>query len=203
MLNTNKIRKEFLIYKKQTNVHYFDSAASSLKPKAVIKALHDYYAYNGSNVHRGVYKLAAEATDSYEETRNAVASFIGAKVDEIIFTKGTSHSLNMLAHSLKKQLKTGDEVIVSQLEHHSSVLPWLMACKETGAILKFIPLDETFKITVANFKKVLTKNTKIVALNHVSNTMGYITPVKEITRLSHKRGAIVIFDAQLIERHLK
>lgn len=203
MIDVKKIRSLFPIYKDKPNISYLDSAASSLKLKSVIKSLSDYYLKNGSNVHRGVYKLAAEATEGYEKTREVVADFLNAEVEEIIFTKGTSHGLNMLVNSLKKNLKPGDEVISSQLEHHSSVLPWLVACKETGAMLKFIPLNEENKITVKNFSKVLTNQTRVVALTHSANTMGYLTPIKEITKLAHKKGALVILDAAQSASHIK
>lgn len=201
-MKIKEIRNQFKIYEKYPNLHYFDTAASSLKLTAVAEAISNYYLYNGTNVHRGVYRLAAEATNDFETTRDLVAKFINASPEEIVFTKGTSHSLNMLASSLKKNLKPGDEVITSQLEHHSSVLPWLVACQEVGAKLRFIPLDDDFKITVKNFKSVLNDKTKVVAITHVANTMGYLTPIVEITKLAHERDAIVILDAAQSIAHL-
>ena len=173
---------------------YLDSAASSLKPKAVIDAINDYYLNYSVNIERGVYKLALDATKRVEESRENIARFINANPEEVIFTRGASNSLNMVALMLKRTLHEGDEVIVSELEHHSSFLPWLDVKREKNIKLVFVPLTKEGKITVENFKSVLSSKTKAVCLTHVSNVLGYKTDVKEIAKLAHEVGAIVSID---------
>lgn len=194
MINVEAIRKQFLVYKKYPNLRFFDSAASSLKHKNVVKAMTDYLSYNGTNVHRGVYSLAQEATDLYEKGRTDVARFIGSKPEEVIFTKSTTHALNMLARGLKDLLQKGDEIVLSGLEHHSNLLPWLELASEQGLIVKWIT-PEDGKITIPNFKKVLSSRTRLVITHHISNVMGYITPIEKMIELSHKVGAYVVLDA--------
>ena len=183
---------------------YLDTAATSLKPEAVINTVNHYNQDLSSNIHRGMYKAAVETTQAYEETREVVAKFINAKVDEIIFTRGTTESLNLVAYSYGlNNLNSKDEIIVSELEHHSSFLPWQYIAKKTGAILKFVKLDKTGRITVDAFKDVITDKTKIVALTYVSNIMGYITPIKEIIDIAHHYNAKVVVDAAQAIQHLK
>jgi cysteine desulfurase/selenocysteine lyase len=203
MMDVDKIRLDFPVYQKQPKITYLDSAASSLKVKFVIDELDHYYQTLGVNVHRGSYDLAYEATKLYEDARETVAKFINASTEEIIFTKGTTSALNLIANAYKDILKPGDEIVTSELEHHSSLLPWMMVAKKTGAKLVYIPLSTIGRITVEGFKSVLTKNTKIVALTHVSNVMGYLTPIKEITKLAKEVNAIVILDAAQSVPHLK
>lgn len=188
------MKELFPVYSKNKDLIYLDSAASSLKPKAVIDAINDYYLNYSVNIERGVYKLALDATRRVEESRENIARFINANPEEVIFTRGASNSLNMVALMLKRTLKDGDEVIVSELEHHSSFLPWLDVKREKNIKLIFVPLTKDGKITVENFKSVLSSQTKVVALTHVSNVLGYKTDVKEIVRLSHEVGAIVSID---------
>ena len=198
-----KYKNDFPIFESHKNLTYLDNAAMALKPKCVIDAVDNYYRNYGCNVHRGVYELSYEATDMYENARRVIASFINANENEVIFTRGTSSSLNLVALSYgMDNLKAGDEVITSELEHHSSHMPWFNVSKKTGATLKYVPLNDEGRITVDNFKKVLTKNTKVVALNYVSNVMGYITPIKEIIKLAHEVGAIVIVDAAQAIPHM-
>lgn len=189
-----KIKEAFPVFKKYPQMRYFDSAASAFKHQSVIDAMHSYLAYNGANVHRGVYGLAAEATNLYEEARQITADFIGAKNDNIVFTKSTTHSLNMVARGLEDLLQAGDEIIVSKLEHHSNLLPWLELAKRKKLVVRFIELDQGM-ITIEAFKKVLNVKTKVVATHHMSNVMGYITPLKQMTQLAHEVGALVIVDA--------
>lgn len=204
MIDVNEIRKHFAVYDKYPNLCYLDSAASALKLKEVNESLFNYMAYNGTNVHRGVYKLSYEATNEYEETREIVAKFINAKTEEIVFTRGASAALNLVALSYGLNfLKSGDEIISSELEHHSSQMPWLNVANKTGAKINYIELDAESKITIENFKKLLNKNTKVVALTHVSNVMGYLTPIKEIIKLAHEVGAVVIVDGAQSVPHLK
>ena len=203
MLDTNSIKKDFPILIKNPDLAYLDSAASSLKPSCVINKIKEYYEEYGVNVHRGVYGLSYKATDEYEETRNVVAKFLNASSEEIVFTKGTTASLNLVASSYgMANINEGDEIIVSELEHHSSVMPWQEVAKIKKAKLVFVPLDNEGRITVENFKSVLTNKTKIVALTYVSNVMGYISPIKEIIELAHKANAIVVVDAAQAAPHL-
>jgi cysteine desulfurase / selenocysteine lyase len=202
MMDVLSIRQDFPVYQKQPKLTYLDSAASSLKVKSVIDQIDHYYHTLGVNVHRGAYDLAYEATRLYEEARSTVASFIGAETDEIIFTRGTTSSLNMIAYAYREILKPGDEIITSELEHHSSLLPWMITAQKTGAVLKYVPLSKEGRITIEGFQSVLSINTKVVALTHVSNVMGYLTPIEEITRLAHQQGAVVVLDAAQSVPHM-
>jgi len=203
MIDVNKIRKDFPIYEKHKQLTYLDSAASSLKLRVITEQMDHYYHALGVNVHRGAYDLAYEATKLYEDSRNIVAEYINAKPEDIIFTKGTTSALNLIAHAYRHILKPGDEIITSELEHHSSLLPWMMNAQKTGAILKYIPLTKEGRITVEGFKSVLSPQTKIVAITHVSNVMGYETPIVDITALAHQNNAIVILDAAQSAPHQK
>lgn len=197
------LRDDFPVLKKNPNLVYLDSAASSIKPKCVIDAIDYYYNNLSVNVNRGVYSLSYQATDMYEETRKRIAKFINCKEEEVVFTRGASASLNLVAQSLEDLINEGDEIITSELEHHSSVMPWMNVANKKKAIIKYIPLDEDNKITVENFKKVLTDKTKIVAINHVSNVIGYTTPIKEITKLAHEKNALVSVDGAQSIPHMK
>lgn len=204
MLDVNKIRKGFKIYEKNPNLVYLDSAATSLKPEVVLDKMMEYYHQYGVNIHRGVYRLSYTATDEYDKARNKIASFINAKDEEIVFTKNVSESLNFIALTYgDKVLNEGDEVITSELEHHSSVLPWMKICEKKKAHLKYIPLNDEKRITIDNFKKVLTPKTKVIALTYVSNVMGYVTPIKEIIKIAHERNITVIVDAAQAIQHFK
>lgn len=203
MISVSKIRQDFPVYQKQPKLTYLDSAASSLKVKSVIDQIDHYYMSLGVNVHRGAYDLAYEATRLFEEARATVAHFINANDEEVIFTRGTTSALNFVANALRDSLKPGDEIITSELEHHSSLLPWMMAAKKTGAKLIYIPLSQEGRITVENFKSVLSDQTRVVAITHVSNVMGYLTPIKEITKLAHQKNATVILDAAQSVPHMK
>ena len=204
MIDVKKIRENFIIYQKQPNLCYLDSAASSLKVKQAVDVIDRYYHTLGVNVHRGAYELAYEATKQYEDARITVSRFINSESEEsIVFTRGTTSSLNLVAHGLSHQLHEGDEIITSELEHHSSILPWMVVAKKTQAKLVYIPLTDEGRITVDNFKKVLSDRTKVVALTHVSNAMGYKTPIKEIAQLAHQKKAIVILDAAQSVPHMK
>ena len=207
-LGVNKIREDFEILKKTMNgkpLVYLDSAATALKPKAVLDAMECYHTQASANVHRGVYKISNEATEMYEGARKTVAEFINASSErEIVFTKGATESLNLVAMSYGlHNLKLGDEILTTELEHHSSFLPWQNVAKVTGATLKFVPLSEDGRITIDNFKSALTASTKVVAINHVSNVMGYISPIKEICELAHSKDAVVVVDAAQSAPHLK
>jgi len=196
------VKKDFPLFD-HNDIVYLDTAATALTPKNVVNALCAYYNESSANVHRGVYKLSHEATNRYNETRQAVADFIGADFDEIVFTRGASSALNLVAFGYGlANLQEGDEIVVSELEHHSNFLPWQQVAKKTGAKLVYVPLSETGRIEVEAFESVVNANTKIVALTHVSNVMGYITPIREITKIAHKHGAVVSVDAAQSAPHI-
>ncbi len=203
MIDAKKIKNDFPVLVNHPEQIYLDSAASALKTKSVIDHIDYYYNHLGTNVHRGAYDLSQQTTSLYEKSRSKVATFINASENEVIFTRGTTTALNMVAGSLRERLNEGDEVITSELEHHSSIIPWMMATKRSGAKLNYIPLTDEGRITVENFKTVLTDKTKVVAITYVSNVMGYITPLKEIIKLAHEKGAIVIVDAAQAAPHLQ
>jgi cysteine desulfurase/selenocysteine lyase len=202
MMNEKEIRKDFPVFSKQPQLVYLDSAASALKVRRAIDGVDAYYTSLGVNVHRGAYSLAYEATKLFEDARQTVARFIGAHTEEIVFTRGATSALNMVAHAYRDILKPGDEIITSELEHHSSFLPWQVIAKKTGAKLVYIPLTKEGRITVEAFKSVLTDRTKVVALTHASNVMGYVTPLKDIISLAHQKKAIVIVDAAQSVPHM-
>jgi len=207
MLDLTKIRKDFKILTETMNnkpLVYLDSAATALKPTAVLEAMDVYNTKKTANVHRGVYQLGAEATDLYESARATVAKFMNAASErEIIFTRGVTEALNLVATSYGlHNLKPGDEILTTELEHHSSFLPWQNVAKITGATLKMIPLNEEGRLTAENVKSALTDNTKVIAFNYVSNVMGYVAPVKEICQLAQEKGAITVVDAAQAAPHL-
>ena len=200
-MDIKEIRKQFPIYDNIPNLVYLDSGATALKPKCVLDKMNEYYSSYGVNIHRGVYSLSYQATDEYDKARDIVAKFINSDFKEVVFTKNVSDALNKICLMLENNLNESDEVITSELEHHSSVLPWMKACERRNATLKYIPLNHEGRITIDNFKKVLTSKTKIVALTLVSNVMGYLTPIKEIIDLAHEVGAVVIVDAAQAIQH--
>lgn len=204
MLDVDKLKKDIPLFKNNPHLVYLDSGATSLKPQFVLDKMTEYYLEYGVNIHRGVYELSYRATEEFDNARKKIAKFINAQFEEVIFTRGTTNSLNMVAQTYGyDNINPGDEIITSELEHHSSLLPWMQVAKSKGAILKYIPLDESGRITVEAFKSVLSEKTKVVAITYVSNVMGYITPIKEITRLARQYGAIVIVDAAQAVPHFK
>ena len=199
ILDIEKIRSDFPILSRKVNGYplvYLDNGASSQKPKQVIDAISYYYQYENSNIHRGIHTLSQEATTTYEEARITVQKFINAKHShEIIFTEGTTESINLIASSFgKKHLSAGDEIIISTMEHHSNIVPWQMICEEKGAILKVVPINGKGEFIMEEYNNLLSEKTKIVSINHVSNTLGTINPVKEIIEKAHKHGAFVLVD---------
>ena len=204
MNNLLNIRSDFDVLNNNKDLVYLDSSATSLKPKCVVDKINEYYNNYGVNVNRGVYQLSYKATEEYEETRGIVAAFLNASEEEIVFTKGASNGLNMIAASYgMDNISEGDEIITSELEHHSSLLPWIRVAEKKNAKIVYVPLDKDGRITVENFKKVLTNKTKVVALTHISNVMGYITPIEEIIVQAHEVGAIVIVDGAQSVPHIK
>lgn len=204
MLDVAKIRKNFKIYDKYPNLVYLDTAATSLKPEVVIDKMNEYYREYGVNIHRGVYHLSYKATDEYDKAREKVAKFINAKDEEVVFTKNVSDSLNFIALTYgDKILNAGDEVITSELEHHSNVLPWMKICEKKKASLRYIKLNDEKRITIEDFKEAITPKTKVVALTYVSNVMGYTTPIKDIIKIAHDNNITVIVDAAQAIQHFK
>ena len=206
MLDISKIRDQFPILKREVNgrdLVYFDNGASTQKPQSVIDTITNYYKDENSNVHRGVHFLSGLATDKFEETRETIRQFIGAKHShEIIFTKGTTDSINLVANGFRSLLGKGDEIIVSELEHHSNIVPWQLCCEYSGAILKVIPLKDNGELDMKEFKNLLSENTKVVALSHVSNALGTINPIEELIEKSHKVGAKVLIDGAQASSHI-
>ncbi|KHO45041.1 MAG: cysteine desulfurase / selenocysteine lyase [archaeon GW2011_AR4] len=200
MIDNQKVRKDFPFL--ESGLIYFDNAATSQKPRQVIEKLGTFYEKHNANVHRGVYRLSEEATVLYENARKHISSFMNALPEEVIFTKNTTESLNLLAYSLKKSLRAGDEIVLTRLEHHSNLVPWQQVCKETGAILRYIELDKEGNIDFPSAEKMITKKTRIVATTYISNVLGTIVPVKEIVRLAGKAGAISIIDAAQAAPHM-
>ncbi len=207
-MNIQEIRKQFPILHQQVNNHplvYLDSAATSQKPVQVIEAVDRYYREYNSNVHRGVHTLGTLATDGYEGAREKVRKFINAKaVQEIVFVRGTTTGINTVAASYARpNLKEGDEIVITPMEHHSNIIPWQQVAKATGATLKYIPLQEDGTIALADVEKTVTANTKIVSVMYVSNVLGTINPVKEIAAIAHKNGAVMVVDGAQSTPHMK
>jgi cysteine desulfurase/selenocysteine lyase len=196
----DKIKKDFPILK---NVVYLDNAATTQKPKAVIKRITDYYEKENANIHRGVYKLSQNATKAYEDAHKTVANFINATQEEIIFTSGTTESLNLLAYSLQKNISKGDEILLTELEHHSNLVPWQQLAKRTGAILKFIPIKKDFTLDYKEAEKLITEKTKILSVVHVSNATGTVNDVEKLCSLAKKQDAITIIDGAQSAPHMK
>ncbi|MBF2581299.1 cysteine desulfurase [Listeria welshimeri] len=208
MIDIQKIRADFPILDQEINekpLAYLDNAATSQKPKQVIEALTHYYEFDNANVHRGVHTLAARATDAYESARVKVAKFIHAReVAEIIFTRGTTSAINLVVDSYAEaNIEAGDEIVISYLEHHSNLIPWQQLAKRKGAVLKYIELEEDGTISVEQAKKTISEKTKIVALAHVSNVLGTITPIREIAAIAHKFGAVILVDGAQAVPHME
>ena len=201
--NVKKIRADFPIYDNNPNLIYLDSGATSLKPKCGLNKMNEYYTNYGVNIHRGVYHLSYKATLEYDKARENVASFINAKDKEIIFTKNTSDSLNMLCLMYSKMLSKGDEIISSYLEHHSSILPWMVSAKENGFKIKFAELNKNGRLSINAIKDKISVKTKVIVVTYISNVLGYINDIKEIVRIAHEKGIIVIVDAAQAIQHVK
>ena len=200
MINLEKIRKDFPILNEKVNgkdLVYLDNAATSQKPKEVIDSLVSYYEKYNSNVHRGVHALSIKATDEFEKSRIKIQKFINAKSsNEIIFTRNASESLNLIAYSWgKDNIKSDDEIFITPFEHHSNIVPWQMLCKEKGAILKYLPLNNNGDIDIDKFSKEISKKTKLVSVTHMSNVLGTVLPLEEIIDLAKKYNAVTVVDA--------
>ena len=208
LFDVQKIRKDFPILLRTMNgkpLIYFDNGATSQKPQQVIDALIKYYTVQNANIHRGVHRLSQDTTVEYENARVTVQKHIGAKHEhEIIFTSGTTGSINFVATTFgKKFVNAGDEIIVSEMEHHSNILPWQQLCEEKNAVLKVIPITDTGELGMDEYKKLLTAKTKLVAITHVSNTLGTVNPVKEIISIAHSKNIPVLVDGAQSIPHIK
>jgi cysteine desulfurase/selenocysteine lyase len=206
-LNVAEIRKQFPVLHQHVNgkpLVYLDNAATSQKPVRVIQALTEYYEGYNANIHRGIHSLAEKATKAFEETRDTLRDFIhAAESEEIIFTRGVTESINLVAYSFGKAfVKAGDEIIVSGLEHHSNIVPWQLMCGERGATLKVIPVREDGTLDIKVFETLLSRRTRLVAVNHASNSLGTINPVAKIVSLAHQAGAYVLLDGAQSGPHL-
>lgn len=207
MLDIEKIRKDFPILSRKVNgkpLVYFDNAATSQTPQQVIDAIVDYYQNYNANIHRGVHSLSQEATDAYEGAREKIRAHFNAKhKEEIILTPGTTYGINLIANGFSTFLKKGDEVLVSALEHHSNIVPWQMLCERTGAKLKVIPMTQEGELDKLAFAELFTEKTKLVFVNHVSNALGTINPIKEIIAKAREVGAAVLLDGAQAAPHIK
>ncbi|WP_010135446.1 aminotransferase class V-fold PLP-dependent enzyme [Ochrovirga pacifica] len=207
MIDIDKIRADFPILKQLVNgkpLVYFDNGATSQKPQVVIDAITNYYSNINSNVHRGVHTLSQLATDAFEETRKKIkAHFNPAHEHEIIFTRGTTEGINLVATAVTPFIKKTDEIIISGLEHHSNIVPWQLLCERTGAKLKVIPINDKGELEMDVFEELISNQTKIVAVNHISNALGTINPVEEIIEKAHKVGAWVLIDGAQSCPHMR
>jgi len=206
MFDVQKIRKDFPILKREINgkpLVYLDNAATSQTPVQVIDCIVDYYSNYNANIHRGVHALSQEATDKYEEARKKIQRhFNAAKPHEIIFTSGTTHSINLVANGFSSLLKKGDEILVSAMEHHSNIVPWQMLAEKTGALLKVIPMNEEGGLLMEIYDELLSEKTELVFCNHISNALGTINPIAEIIQKAHQVGAVVLIDGAQAAPHL-
>jgi cysteine desulfurase/selenocysteine lyase len=206
-LDVYHIRQQFpILYRevKDRTLVYLDNAATTQKPQVVIDALVNYYSVFNANIHRGIHTLAEEATAAFEATRTAVQKFIHATFrEEIIFTKGTTEGINLVAYTWGRQnIKAGDEIIISTMEHHSNIVPWQILCEEKGAILKIIKINDQGEILIEEYQKLLSTKTKLVSIVHVSNVLGTVNPVKQMINLAHQAGAIILIDGAQSTVHL-
>ena len=203
-----RVREDFPILKELIHgkpLVYLDNAATSQKPWSVINAERDYYTHLNANIHRGVHDLSQRATDAFEGARGKARQFINARNnEEIIFVRGTTEAINLVATSYgRSKLKAGDEIVVSEMEHHSNIVPWQMACEATGAVLRVIPISDSGELDMDAYAKLLNERTKIVAITHVANALGSITPVKKIIAMAHTVGAIVLVDGAQAAPHIR
>jgi len=207
MLDIIKVRADFPILSRTVNgkpLVYFDNGATSQKPQIVIDAISNYYQEINANIHRGVHTLSQLATDAYEISRAKIQNHINAKfAHEVIFTSGTTHGINAVANGFASLLKSGDEVLVSAMEHHSNIVPWQMLCEKTGATLRVIPMNENGELILSEFDKLLSVKTKIVVVNHISNALGTINPIKYMINKAHEFGAAILIDGAQAVPHLK
>ena len=204
--NVREIREEFPALRQQVygkNLIYFDNGATSQKPKLVLDAINLFYSKENANIHRGVHYLSQRATTDYEAARQRIQRYLGArKSEEIIFTKGTTDSINLVAFSYGSTLSAGDEILISAMEHHSNIVPWQMLCERQGCVLKVAPINQRGELIMDEFDQLLSKKTKLVSITHISNTLGTVNPVKEIIQKAHAVGAKVLIDGAQSIQHM-
>ncbi len=205
--NVREIREEFPALRQQVygkNLIYFDNGATSQKPKLVLDAINLFYSKENANIHRGVHYLSQRATTDYEAARQRIQRYLSArKSEEIIFTKGTTDSINLVAFSYGSTLSAGDEILISAMEHHSNIVPWQMLCERQGCILKVAPINQRGELIMDEFDKLLSKKTKLVAITHISNTLGTVNPIKEIIQKAHAVGSKVLIDGAQSIQHMR
>jgi cysteine desulfurase/selenocysteine lyase len=205
--NVREIREEFPALRQQIygkNLIYFDNGATSQKPKLVLDAINLFYSKENANIHRGVHYLSQRATTDYEAARQRIQRYLGArKSEEIIFTKGTTDSINLVAYSFGSTLSAGDEILISAMEHHSNIVPWQMLCERQGCVLKVAPINQHGELIMDEFDKLLSKKTKLVSIIHISNTLGTVNPIKEIIQKAHAVGAKVLIDGAQSIQHMR
>jgi len=202
-LDVEKIREDFPIFKYNPDLIFLDNASTTQKPQRVLDKLTHYYENYNSNIHRGIYTIAEKATAAYEETRDKVAAYIGTEDRRgIVFTRGTTESINLVANSWGQNLKPGDEVLITEMEHHSNIIPWQLICEKTGASLKYIPINKDGTLDLSDPDKYFREKTKIVCVIHQSNVFGTVNPISDIVKLAHDVGALVLVDgAQSVPHH--
>ncbi len=205
--NVREIREQFPALRQQVygkNLIYFDNGATSQKPQLVLDAINKFYSKENANIHRGVHFMSQKATTEYEESRKRIQRYINArKSEEIIFTKGTTDGINLVASSFGELLKAGDEIIISAMEHHSNIVPWQMLCMRKGLSLRVAPINEKGELLMETFKQMLSKKTKLVAITQISNTLGSVNPIKDIVSAAHAVGAKVLVDGAQSIQHMK
>lgn len=205
--NVDEVRAEFPILAQKVynrNLIYFDNGATSQKPQTVIDAITTYYSSENANIHRGAHYLSQLATDKYEKSRQTIAEYINAKyAHEVIFTKGTTDSINLVAFSFGELLQEGDEILISAMEHHSNIVPWQLLCERKKCVLKIIPISKKGELILDEFDKLLSEKTKLVAITHISNALGTINPIEEIIEKAHQKGSKVMIDGAQSIQHVK
>jgi len=207
-LDVERVREDFPALRQQVNgkpLVYLDNAATTQKPRPVLEALRRFYEEDCSNVHRGVHTLSQRATEAYERARELVRRFLNARSEEeIIFVRGTTEAINLVAHSFgRHRVRAGDEILISAMEHHSNIVPWQILCEETGARLRVAPINDEGELLLEEFERLLTARTRLVAITHLSNALGTIVPVREVIRLAHERGIPVLLDGAQAVAHLR
>jgi cysteine desulfurase/selenocysteine lyase len=208
LLDVTRIRKDFPILKQQVNgkpLVYFDNGATSQKPQQVIDAMVSYYSSYNANIHRGVHQLSQLATSAYEQAREEIRNFLNAKSgNEIVFTKGTTEGINLVAQSWgRNNLKPGDEIVVTAMEHHANIVPWQLLCEQTGAVLRVIPMDKSGELILEEAEKIVSHKTRILSVIHVSNALGTINPVQSLLEMAKKVGALTLLDGAQAVPHFK
>ena len=197
------IKKDFPIFKNKPSLIYFDNASTTQKPQCMINKVSEFYMTYNANVHRGTYKLAEDATQQLEQSRKIISKFINSKIHEIIFTKSTTESINAIAYTLGMQLQKNDEIIISEMEHHSNILPWQMLLKQKKIKIKYIPLNKNQELDILKLKQLISKKTKLISITHMSNVLGIINPIEKIIKIAKENNIITLIDAAQSIAHLK